>query len=66
MKKYRIVPTKKHKKLKRENQGIRELVNKLIKNKDEIVSEMPDYYDCRSFGRGFDYVLDEIKTILNK
>lgn len=63
---YLFVHKEEHKKLKRENQRIRELVNKLIKNKDEIVSEMPDYYDCRSFGRGFDYVLDEIKTILNK
>jgi len=63
---YRVIHKKEHRQLKRENQEIRELVNKLVKNKDEIVSEMPDYYDGRSFGRGFDYVLDEIKTILNK
>lgn len=63
---YLFVNKNEYKNLKRENQNIRRLVNHLIKNKCKIEAEMPDYYDCRSFGRGFDYVLDEIKTILNK
>lgn len=54
------------KQLKRENQNIRELVNKLKKNREKIALDIPDYYDYRSFLNGFDYVLDEIKATLNK
>jgi hypothetical protein len=54
------------KQLKRENQELRELVNKLKKNRERIAMEIPEYDDYNSFLKGFDYVLDEIKIILNK
>lgn len=52
------------KKLKRENQNIRELANRLEKNREKTAlawSEGGDYY---SFLKGYDYVLDELKWIL--
>ena len=52
--------------LKKENQNIRELVNKLEKNRQQIAMNMNLDYDYYSFLRGFDYVLNELKYQLNK
>ena len=54
------------KQLKQENQELRELVNRLEKNKEKIALGISEYDDYYSFVKGFDYVLDEIKTVLNK
>ena len=54
------------KQLKRENQQLRELVNKLKRNREKIALEIPEYYDYQSFLNGFDYVLDEVSIILRK
>ena len=54
------------KKLKRENQDVREIVNKLEKNREKIALGISEYDNYYSFVKGFDYVLDEIKTVLNK
>lgn len=55
------------KQLKRENQNMRELVNKLERNREKIeLNDIPEYYDSPPFFCGFDYVLDKIKAILNK
>ena len=54
------------KRLKKENQNIRELINKLEKNRRHIAMNIDLDYDYYSFLRGFDYVLDELKYQLNK
>lgn len=54
------------KRLKKENQNIRELINKLEKNRQQIAMNIDLDYDYYSFLRGFDYVLDELKYQLNK
>lgn len=54
------------KKIKQENQNIRELVNTLEKNREKIASGISESYDYYSFLSGFDYVLDELKSTLNK
>lgn len=54
------------KQLKRENQNVRERINALEKNREKIASEIDESYDYYSFLKGFDYVLDELKSILNK
>lgn len=54
------------KNIKRENQDLRELVNNLEKNREKIASGISESYDYYSFLSGFDYVLDEIKTVLSK
>ena len=52
------------KKSKRENQNIRELVNRLEKDREKIALNLNEYYDYYSFLNGFDYVLDELKWVL--
>lgn len=52
--------------IKQENQNIRELVNRLEKDEYQIAEGCSDSYDYWSFLSGFDYVLDELKSILNK
>lgn len=54
------------KQLKQENQNVRELVNTLEKNREKIALEISESYDYYSFLSGFDYVLDELKSTLNK
>lgn len=53
-------------KIKQENQNVRELVNTLEKNREKIALGISESYDYYSFVSGFDYVLDELKSILNK
>ena len=52
------------KKTKRENQNIRELVNRLEKDREKIALNLNESYDYYSFLNGFDYVLDELKWVL--
>ena len=52
------------KKTKRENQNIRELVNRLGKDREKIALNLNASYDYYSFLNGFDYVLDELKWVL--
>ena len=54
------------KKIKRENQNIRELVNNLERDREKIALNLCESYDYYSFLNGFDYVLDELKWILKK
>lgn len=51
-------------KIKQENQNVRELVNTLEKNREKIALGISELYDYYSFVSGFDYVLDELKSIL--
>ena len=48
------------------NDDIRELVNTLKENRNQIASNISCDVDYYSFLKGFDYVLDEINYILNK
>lgn len=62
-----IIMTKQElKRLKRENQELRTLVNRLEKNKERIAVRICTEYDYYSFLNGFDYVLDDIIEILRK
>lgn len=49
------------KKTKKENQNIRELVNRLEKDREKIALNLNESYDYYSFLNGFDFVLDELK-----
>ena len=55
-----------NKKLKRENQNVRELANRLEKDREKIALAMSESIDYYSFLQGFDYVLSELKWILKK
>lgn len=54
------------KSLKRENQNIREILNRLERDRKEIAGDLSEDYDYYSFLRGMDYVIDKLKNELNK
>ena len=54
------------KKLKRENQNVRETINRLNKDKKRLAMELAKDDGYYSFLCGFDWVIDEIREALNK
>lgn len=50
--------------LKKENQNIREMINNLEKNREDIAFDYDTDYS--SFLQGFDYVIDKLREILKK
>lgn len=50
--------------LKRENQNIREMLNNLEKNREDIVSNIGCDTDYYSFLEGFDYVIDKLRSAI--
>lgn len=52
------------KNLKRENQNIREMLNNLEKNREDIALYIGYDTDYYSFLQGFDYVIDKLRTAI--
>lgn len=52
------------KNLKRENQNIREVLNNLEKNRQDIAFNIECDTDCYSFLQGFDYVMDKLRNVI--
>lgn len=52
------------KNIKKENQNIREILNNLEKNREDIAFNIGYDTDCYSFLQGFDYVIDKLRNAI--
>lgn len=50
--------------LKKENQNIREMLNNLEKNRQDIALNIGYDTDYHSFLQGFDYVIDKLRSTM--
>lgn len=50
--------------LKKENQNIREILNNLEKNREDIAFNIGYDTDYYSFLQGFDYVIDKLRNAI--